>query len=128
MTDFDTILGLDDDLDLTEEGFQPVTDTFTISDVDVAKNERGTMLSYTLSNPDVELFGKPCEQSFREWLSFPENEIVARIGRSNIKRLANAALGTAAFKPIDLDGAMVVATLSEDKRGFIQAKGFKTVK
>lgn len=99
--------------------------TITRAEVTEAENGQGTFLSVDFQDEST-----PFPREERFWLK--HNEVAGKkiaqmvqIARANAKRLYVAALGTKDGYPSDLVGKKVVATISEDDRGFAHLKNYK---
>lgn len=114
----DTTFSINDELDLDDVGLQPTDAIFTITDVSVEENDRGTRW-VAVFEPEFEiegLMGNTVKDS--GYLSHVDRPELVNYGKSGLKRLMRAATGSPSGTLADLRGAQVKARVSEDNSGF----------
>lgn len=124
MTEGFDVGGASDELiDVEDAGREDVRGVWTCTGSTVEERDNGKRLITTWSGP------LPFEIQSRLWIKFTGSEkkpgTVQQIGRGQIKRLGNAALGRGKFSPAELVGTHVTATAREDARGFMEIVNFR---
>lgn len=121
MSDFETPMGsTSDELDFSNDGVQTEEKLWTITSAEVESTENGKRLVV-----EFETEGANFPQTQRYWLEH-ENEDAQRIGRAEAKRLATAITGSPRMDPTKIVGQKVLATIKEDKKGFVRLNMFKS--
>lgn len=119
------------ELDLTGEGLQTTTADFRIVEADIEETEFGNRWVAVFEPIGMEIDGLP-GNSVRDsgYLSYdgPSEHPLASYGRSGLKRLFQAALGTPTASVAALRGATVNAKVSEGNDGFPRIKNYRPVR
>lgn len=125
----DEAISPQDELDLSDEGFQVDRTNWQIVEATVDSDQPGrqsAVITFRTEQDDVEY-----EVTERWWLQYTgsgdaeKDALVTRIGRGQLKRLFNAALGTSEGSIAQLEGEWVSAEGDEDDRGFRTLNGIR---
>lgn len=116
---------VDDELDLSGEGFQAQEMDLLITGIKLEENDFGQryVATFEPTEPVDDLpGGKVTDMGY---LSHNEREDLVKYGRGGLKRLGRAALGRDSFRLNELEGQIVRGYLKEDDNGFIRVGRFK---
>lgn len=111
-----------DELDLSDAGFSVPRTNWQITEATVESPQPGQQRAVVEFTASVE--GIEYQVTERYWLQYTgsgdpdKDERVTQIGRGQLKRLFNAALGTPAGSVASLEGEWVSAEGDEDDQGF----------
>lgn len=116
---------VDDELDLSGEGFQAQEVELLITDAKLEANDNGQR--YVITFEPVEAIEDLPGNKVTDmgYLVHNEREDLVKYGRGGLKRLGKAALGTEVFKLPELIGRTVRGYLKEDDAGFVRVGRYK---
>ncbi|KKN39755.1 hypothetical protein LCGC14_0740340 [marine sediment metagenome] len=124
-----TTIDPDAELDLEGDGLQPFYDNFLITEAGIEDSDNGQrwVVIFEPENEGEKLpNGKARDSGFLTYTGDSEHDLVA-MGRGQLKRLFQAALGKPKAKITELEGVRVYAYIREGNTGFPQIGRYKAV-
>lgn len=109
----------DEVLDFSNDGIKEEEKAWVVTDAKVETTEKGKRLVVESSDGET-----PFPHTERFWLEH-ENEDAQRIGRGQAKKFAIAVTGAPQISPTKLIGMKYLATIGEDKQGFVRLSRYK---
>lgn len=106
-------------LDFTSDGVKTEEKAWTIINATVETTEKGKRLVIESQDDTT-----PYPHTERFWLEH-ENEDAQRIGRGQARKFALAVTGSPQVVPSKLIGMKYLATIGEDKKGFVRLSQYK---
>ena len=124
-----TTIDPDAELDLEGDGLQPFNDTFLVVTAQIVDSDHGQRweVIFEAENEGENLpNGRVRDSGFLTYSGDSEFDVVA-MGRGQLKRLFNAALGRPKAKVPELEGTRVQAYVREGKQGFPEIGRYKAI-
>lgn len=121
----DTMVGAEDEVfDFSGDGIQKQNVSVEVTGFEIVKTDTGTRhaIEFSVKDENGELL--PFPVNVREWVA-QDNPVAARIGRGNLKKLAQGLLGKPTYTKDTILGAKGSAELYENKDGFASLRKFK---